>query len=56
MTALLPIIRPILFAFITSTACKRLIVELLRALAKLTDNTLDDQAVDVVERNLLPSD
>lgn len=49
------LVRPILFAFLQSNAVKKLIVDLLRALAKTTDNTVDDQAVDFVERNLFPT-
>ena len=46
------LIRPILFAFIQSTQVKRMIVDLLRALAEKSDNTVDDQAVDFIERGL----
>ena len=53
MMMMLSIMRPILFSFLASEAMKKLIVELLRALVKLTDNELDDRAVDVVERELL---
>jgi len=47
------IVRPILFSFLTSRPVKQLVVDLLRALAKKTENTLDDDAVDVIERNLI---
>jgi len=49
----LSILRPILFSFLASKAMKKLVVDLLRALVKMTDNDLDDRAVDVVERELL---
>ena len=39
------IFKPILMVFIKSKAMKRLILDLLKALVKQTDNTLDDQAV-----------
>jgi hypothetical protein len=48
------LVRPILFAFLQSNAVKKLIVDLLKALAKTTDNTIDDQAVVFIERNLFP--
>ena len=46
------IIKPILLVFIKSKAMKRLIVDLLKALAKQTDNTIDDQAVSFIESRL----
>ena len=48
------ILKPILLVFIKSKAMKRLIVDLLKALAKQTDNTIDDQAVSVIESRLYP--
>ena len=48
------VIRPILFSFLTSKQVKELIVDVLEALAKKTENTLDDQAVAAVRRALLP--
>jgi len=48
------ILRPILFSFLTSRQVKQLIVDVLEALAKKTENTLDDQAVIAVRRALLP--
>ena len=41
--------------FFTTTAVKRLVVDLLRAICKQTTNTLDDKAVDILEKQLLPS-
>jgi len=49
---MLAIIRPILFTFLQSPKVKRLIVDLLRKLASTTDNTVDDTAVDFIERGL----
>ena len=46
------IIRPLLMQFIQSESVKRLIVDLLKKLASMTDNTVDDEAVKIVERGL----
>ena len=54
ITIMIAIIRPILFSFLTSQRVKKLIVDLLEALAKKTDNTLDDLAVESVRKALLP--
>ena len=51
---MISLIKPFLFTFITSTKVKKLIIDLLEALAKKTENTLDDQAVSVVRDALLP--
>ena len=48
------ILKPILLVFIKSKAMKRLIVDLLKALVKQTDNTIDDQAVAFIEARLYP--
>ena len=48
------ILKPILMIFIKSKAMKRLILDLLKALAKQTDNTLDDQAVSFIEARMFP--
>lgn len=53
---MIAIIRPILFSFLTSTRVKKLIVELLEALSKKTENTLDDIAVKAVRDALLPEE
>ena len=49
---MIALILPILFSFLNSDKVKRLIVDLLRKLAEQTDNTVDDQAVDFIERGL----
>ena len=49
---MIALIRPILFSFLQSTQVKQMIVDLLRALAEKSDNTVDDQAVDFIERGL----
>lgn len=51
---MLKVLKPILLRFFTTTAVKRLIVDLLRSIAKQTTNTLDDRAVDILERQLFP--
>ena len=40
--------------FLTTTAVKRLIVDLLKSIAKQTDNTIDDQAVEFIEARMFP--
>jgi len=49
------LIRPILLRFFQSDAVKRLVMDLLRAYAKSTDNTVDDQICDYVAKNLFPT-
>jgi hypothetical protein len=46
---MITLIKPILFAFLQSTAVKKLIIDLLSALAKETDNDLDDTAVAALQ-------
>ena len=48
------ILKPILFILIKSKAMKRLIVDLLKAISKQTDNTIDDQAVEFIEARMFP--
>jgi len=45
---------PILYAFLRSESGKKLLLNLLKAAAKQTTNTLDDQAVDFLESRLYP--
>ena len=52
---MLKLLKPILLKFFTATAVKRLVVDLLRAICKQTSNSLDDRAVDVLERQLFPN-
>ena len=49
------ILKQILMAFLTTTAVKRLVVDLLKSIAKQTTNTLDDKAVEILEQQLFPS-
>ena len=48
------IIKPILMTFLSTSAVKNLIIQLLEAYAKSTDNTIDDKAVEIGRRNLFP--
>ena len=50
---MITLVKPILFAFIKTKAVKELIVKLLEAYAKSTDNTVDVKLVELVKRNLL---
>ena len=49
---MITLVKPILFAFIKTEAVKELIVKLLEAYAKSTDNTVDDKLVELVKKNL----
>lgn len=49
------LIKPILFAFLQSDSVKKLVIDLLSAYAKSTDNSIDDAAVELVRKNLFPS-
>ena len=49
---MITLIRPIIFAFLQSQAVKELVVDLLSAYAKLTDNEVDDYAVELIRREL----
>ena len=50
---MIALIKPILFKFLGSKAVKELVVKLLEAYAKSTDNTVDDKLVELVKKNLL---
>tara|TARA_B100000035_G_C21015678_1_gene561687 strand:- start:1679 stop:1852 length:174 start_codon:yes stop_codon:yes gene_type:complete len=52
---MLLLIRPILFRFLQSKGVKILVVDLLTAYCKTTDNTVDDKLVEFVSQNLFPS-
>ena len=53
MNILVATMKPVLFSFINSVSVKKLVVDLLEAYAKSTDNSLDDTAVKVVKESLL---
>ena len=46
------LIKPILLAFLKSDSVKQLVVDLLDAYVKRTDNKLDDQALAIVKDKL----
>ena len=46
------IIKPLLLTFIKSDSVKQLIVDVLEAYVKRTDNKLDDKALDIVKEKL----
>jgi len=48
------LIRPILFAFLQSHSVKKLVLDLCRALAEKTDNKIDDQLCNILERAMFP--
>ena len=50
---MLLIIKPLLLTFIKSDSVKQLIVDVLEAYVKRTDNKLDDQALEIVKTKLL---
>ena len=52
MEALLLFVRPLLLSFLTSKAVKDLVVQLLEAYVKTTDNQIDDVLVKIVEEKL----
>ena len=53
---MIAVIKPIVFAFLQSDSVKKLVVELLEAYAKTTDNTIDDTAVRMVSDALFPAE
>ena len=46
------LIKPILLAFLKSDSVKQLVVDLLDAYVKRTDNKLDDKALEIVNEKL----
>jgi hypothetical protein len=48
------VIKPILMTFLSTSAVKNLIIQLLEAYANTTDNTIDDKAVELIKKNLFP--
>jgi len=40
--------------FFLSNSVRKLVVDLLEAYAKSTDNTIDDAAVEIVKNNIFP--
>ena len=52
---MLKILKPILLAFLSSSAIKQLIVDLLKEICKKTSNDVDDKAVLFLEQQLFPN-
>jgi len=52
---MLLLIKPILFRLLQSEGVKKMLIEMLEAYAKTTDNTIDDRVVDYVRQNLFPT-
>lgn len=52
MGAVVAVLKPVLLAFVKSEAVRRLVIDLLRALASLSETKLDDAAVDLIEDNI----
>ena len=52
---MITLIRPILFSFMKSEKVKFLILDLLKAYTKSTDNNVDDKVVAFVETALFPT-
>jgi len=55
MKKLLKPFLPVLYAFLKSEAGKKLLLNLLKAAAKQSTNTLDDQAVNFLQSRLYPN-
>ena len=49
---MIAIIKPILFRFLATKAVKMLVVDLLTAYSKRTDNKVDDYAVELITKEL----
>ena len=52
--SMLKIIEPILFAFLRGKAIKKLALDIVRAMVKKSDNTVDDRLCDMLEKALFP--
>lgn len=52
MAAVLSVLKPVLLNFLQSESVKRLVVDLLDAYARSTDNNIDDGIVRVVRQAL----
>ena len=52
--SMLKVLEPILFAFLRGSAIKKLALDIVRAMVKKTDNTVDDRLVDALEKALFP--
>ena len=54
MKKLLKPLNPLLYAYLRSDAGKRMVINILKALTKQTNNTVDDQVVSYVEARIFP--
>lgn len=52
MNAVLALVKPLLFSFLTSKAVKDLVVQLLEGYVHTTDNKVDDALVEIVKEKL----
>jgi hypothetical protein len=52
---MLLLIKPILFKFLQSEGVKKMVIEILEAYVKKTDNSIDDHLVELVRQNLFSS-
>jgi hypothetical protein len=52
---MLLLIKPILFRFLQSEGVKKMVIEMLEAYVKTTDNKIDDNLVGLVRQNLFSS-
>ena len=50
---MITLIKPLLIAFVQTSAVKNLIIDLLAVAAARTDNKVDDQAVKLIKERLL---
>ena len=53
--SMIRILKPLLLTFCKTNAVKKLILDLLKALVKSTDNTVDDKIVAIIESKLWPN-
>ena len=51
---MLKVIEPILFAFLRGKAIKKLALDIVRAMVKKSDNSVDDRLCDMLEKALFP--
>ena len=52
---MLLLIKPILFKFLQSEGVKKMVIEILEAYVKKTDNSIGDHLVELVRKNLFSS-
>ena len=51
---MLKVLEPILFTFLRGSAIKKLALDIVRAMVKKSDNTVDDRLCDMLETALFP--